>query len=594
MGVAVLTLAAALLAAGVLVLRGRSGPTRPANLPRIPHRLSHSRLERPPNIVLISIDTLRADHVSSYGYERPTTPVLDSLAAHGTLYEQAFTPAPWTLPAHMSAFTGLPPSAHHVETEHDSLPPDVLMVTEALRFAGYRTAAFVSHVFVGRTYGFAEGFDTFVEEDEERRAEQVTDRALQWLDDSGTTEPLFLFVHYFDPHWNYDPPEPYGSMFGAAPEDHGKGIFTEVAPFADPSVRPDPETLRRLVALYDGEIRYTDSQIGRLLEGLARHVEMGRTIVVVMSDHGEEFDERASFGHGHSFHPEVARVPLVISGAGASGRRIRTPVSLYDLPATLSVLAGVEVPEQFLRFGRDLLALGQEGSAKRALLSESTRRGPKRFAVIEDSWKYISPYSFFLYLDRKRYVSVPEGLYDLATDPAERRNRLASPDSEATALAEAMRQRLHDQVVKETRAVVLTCRPSENRSERFAGDFEFSSRPADEPFGIGFQEGDRIEPQGFGTRYRFSFVAASAKSVALPVSAGEEQITLVVTRGGRPYFRGELTTTAASGRITELRPGSRRRGGCWVTRPERRLRGGEPARLSDSEIERLRRLGYLP
>jgi len=546
----------------------------------------------PPNLVLISIDTLRADHVSLYGYSRPTTPALDSLGREGVWFENAVSPAPWTLPAHMSAFTGLPPSEHRVETENNRLPSGVSVVTEILRGAGYRTAGFVSHVLVGRSYGFAQGFDLFVEETEECLAAQVTERVLAWLD-SSPPEPFFLFVHYFDPHWDYHPPENYARMFGSSLEFQRYGDRTFLTPFSHPWKAMEPEALRHTLALYDGEIRYTDDQIGRLRSRLEQKGLLQRTAIAVFSDHGEEFRERGSFGHGHSFFPEVVGVPLLLRYPERipAGSKIVTSVSLYDLPATLSALAGVVIPDQFTRSGRNLLELLRDpaGDPERTLVLESTRRGPKRYAGLRRGFKYIMPYRFFPYSGARQFVSVKEGLFEIAKDRAHARNLLGAAGAEASAAREAIDADLAAAVRRAAPALVLDCAAQNGAHTSLSGRIDLGGTAPDEPFGFRLQANDRIEPPGFAAAYEFALTAARTEKLLVFPTGNNPEVRLSLHVGGKTVFEGPLS-------LRELAGGRRFDAAAACSLRWSALRTGEEAgaaNLSASQLEGLRKLGYI-
>src|SRR5712692_6705866 len=261
-----------------------------------------------PDILLVVIDTLRADHLGSYGYPRPTSPTVDRLAGRSTVFESAWAAAPWTLPSVMSIQTGRYPSSHRVENDGLRLAPQIPTLAEVLKGAGYVTGAFVSHIYVDRPFGFERGFGTFedfglsrpgyrLEAGLEPTADRVTDAALGWLRRQGS-KPLFLFVHYFDPHWPYDPPASYRSIFPDAYAGPWDATYDSISKFQEPE-RPLPDDYRRfLIDRYDGEIRFVDDQIGRLLEGFAGAGRAGRTWVVLTGDHGEEFKEHGSMGHG--------------------------------------------------------------------------------------------------------------------------------------------------------------------------------------------------------------------------------------------------------------------------------------------------------
>jgi len=310
-----------------------------------------------PDMVLIVVDTLRADHLGAYGYRRETSPAIDGLAARGTLFEASWGAAPWTLPSIMSIMTSRYPSGHRVENDGLRLDTGIPTLAQTFEAGGYATGAFVSHIYVTETFGFGRGFqhfDDFDLGDPEYRLEaglepdatRVTDAALEWLAEQGD-EPVFLFVHFFDPHWPYEPPDEFRAMF---PSDYRGDLdagYDSISRYQDRNIDMPEDYRSFLVDRYDGEIRYVDREIARLLEGLRETGRSDRSWITVTSDHGEEFKEHGSVGHGRNLYEEVIHVPLVIAGpaSGAEsrgGRRIATPVSGIDLFPTLIDLAGFE------------------------------------------------------------------------------------------------------------------------------------------------------------------------------------------------------------------------------------------------------------
>jgi arylsulfatase A-like enzyme len=409
--------AAGMLAAAALLLPGC--PAKPPDPAR-------------PDIVLVVVDTLRADHLGAYGYKPPTSPQIDTLASRGVIFASAWGAAPWTLPSVMSIVTGRTPSSHRVENDGLRLPSDIPTLPQILKERGYATGGFVSHIYVTAPYGFERGFEKFddfgltrpgyrLESRFEPPADQVTDAALDWLRRQGG-RPVFLMVHYFDAHWPYEPPEATRDLFPA--EYHGAldATWESLSRFQDPAV-PLPDDYRAfLLARYDGEIRFVDAQIGRLVEGIEKAGRSGRTWVVVTADHGEEFKDHRSIGHGRQMYEEVLHVPLVVvpprgalTGApdnGAdqrpAGHKVTTPVSGIDLLPTFAAIAGAPAPAGVE--GRSLLPLlrGAVGGADRPVISETVRLNAYRRAVREGDLKLIHV------MDESR-----SELYDLAADPLE-------------------------------------------------------------------------------------------------------------------------------------------------------------------------------
>jgi choline-sulfatase len=364
------------------------------------------------NLLLVSIDTLRSDRTSPYGYAIET-PALQRLADEGVTFETALSPVPMTQPAHTSLFTGLYPGRHGVrDNVGKTLTDEAVTLAEVLREAGYQTGAVVASKVLARVTGLDQGFDSYddrfrTEEldsaspNVERRAREVRFSAEKWLSERDRARPFALFVHFFDPHMPHDPPP----------------LFRERYP-----ERP-----------LDGEIAFVDRNLRELLETLEKDGELERTLVVVLSDHGESLDEHGEEEHGLFLYDATAHVPLIVRvpGAGAPrGRRVETPVSLVDVMPT--VLELLELPPR-ASDGVSLAPLLAGGSiAPRALFGETHYplfyRWSPSYSLREGTWKYI-------------LAPKPE-LYDLARDGRELENRLSAEDQRAQALRAALERKL--------------------------------------------------------------------------------------------------------------------------------------------------------
>jgi arylsulfatase A-like enzyme len=277
------------------------------------------------------------------------------------------------------------------------LADSAIVLAEALSGNGYDTAGFASWVFVGKRWGFGKGFDIYEElwgpPDRPDNpaggafpAGHITDRAIQWIKDRRSERPFFLFVHYFDPHMNYSPPPPYDSIFDPDYSGLASGEWTWIKPYIRWSNK-EPQSieerdLKHVTALYDGEIRYVDQQIQRLLEALNDSVELEDCLIVLTSDHGEEFNDHGSMeGHGWTLYEEVLHVPLIVllPGRDRSENIVDAPVALIDVAPTLLGLLGVQIPEDFQ--GEDLSNLIHGAGSrvdKRFLFSETYRFNRKR------------------------------------------------------------------------------------------------------------------------------------------------------------------------------------------------------------------------
>jgi len=344
---------------------------------------------RPDRILLVTVDTLRADHVGSYGSVSAHTPQMDTVAAQGVRFAEAISPAPLTLPAHASILTGLDPPAHGVR--HNSihrLADDLPTLPERMREAGYATAAFVGSLVLDRRFGLARGFDHYDDRMgsrrsarvgfAERRADRVVDAVLAWLESA--PERFFLWVHFYDPHSRYDPPRGFASAFASRP--------------------------------YDGEIAFADAQLGRLLAALGP--DASRQLVVVTSDHGESLGEHGEATHSYLVYDATQRVPLLLRGPGLpAGLAVEVPVRLLDLAPTLLELAGA--PGLGAVEGRSLLPLvaGRDLEPRSAYLETLATQLDLGWSPLvglrAGGWKYIR-------------APRPE-LYELGADPAELDNR---------------------------------------------------------------------------------------------------------------------------------------------------------------------------
>ena len=397
--------------------------------------------ELPPNVVLISIDTLRADALGPYG--GVPTPTIERLAAGGVLFESAFAPTPTTAPSHATLFTGQDPLRHGLLRNGDSLPESATTLAEAFRAAGYHTAAFVSSFVLDPRFGWAQGFEhydadlpqqgatlkkapypgAFWAEQRfdgfDRRATATTQAARAWLEKA--PEPFFLFVHYFDPHAPYLPPDAYLERIASRrfPLDHR----------ALPGLTP--AQLERLVRRYHGEVMYTDDSLGALLDGVAERRSRRSTLTVVVGDHGEGLGQHRWLEHALYLYDEQIHVPLVVHWPGhlPAGRRLRAQVGLVDLAPTLVELAGL--PPLAPIDGRSLAAALRGGAepesrplfGQRHLVAETTGwdHGIKS-SVRTPQWKYI------------RAPEAGDELYDLRADPGELQNVLEVHPEVAAAL----------------------------------------------------------------------------------------------------------------------------------------------------------------
>lgn len=324
-----------------------------------PVRSAGPSLEPVDGIVLISLDTLRADALSSYGNERPTTPFLDALATRSVLFERAVSSSPNTLTSHMTMLTGLQPPAHGVYPPDRTLSPDIPLVQELLQDAGFHTCGVAAGGYMKGAYGFARGFGKYLERGEganERRVEKNFANGLKCLDRRSPGQPFFLFLHTYVPHAPYLPPAPYrGAFWDGDPPSGVRPATTDWLGTLDRRMAPlTSRVLDYYRSLYDGSVRYLDGVLAHLKEELDRRTRGERVALIVTSDHGEEFLEHGRLEHQQTFN-ETMHVPLIVSHPDAiPGSRVSALVGLVDVAATILDMAGLEPPRRTQ--GRSLTA----------------------------------------------------------------------------------------------------------------------------------------------------------------------------------------------------------------------------------------------
>ena len=305
-----------------------------------------------PNVLLVCIDTLRADHLGCYGYERrSTSPNLDRLATESIVFASASSTAGWTKPSVPSFLTGTYPLQHGVyegssearagKTSH-VLAPEALTLAEVFSAAGWRTGAFVKNAQLNRGNGFEQGFEVY--RDRAGDARDIRWAALDWIDGLGDGEAFFLYLHFLDAHWPYPVPDEVALRFV---DEAGLKSFREedwraVRDAINDGERvPSESELELLLGLYDAGIRYVDDELGRLFEGLELRGLERNTVICVISDHGEEFMEHGRIGHGHGLYETLLQVPWILRVPGRDAERSSIPVSLVDLFPTLTAAAGM-------------------------------------------------------------------------------------------------------------------------------------------------------------------------------------------------------------------------------------------------------------
>ena len=374
----------------------------------------------PPDVILITIDTLRADHLHCYGYRHIETPNIDALARASVRFSEAYTPVPITLPAHTALMTGSYPLATGMhDFSGNKLSPDAVTLARVLKAQGYQTAAFVSAAVLDSRFGLNLGFDTYYDHfninrlDEaaldltERKGDETTNLALAWLRDhagaqDAPRQPFFLWVHLYDPHYPYTPPEPYATRYRAH--------------------------------LYDGEIAFADAQVGRLAADLQARGLWERSLVLLAGDHGEGLGEHGEKTHGFFIYNSTLHVPLLVHLPGAAPRLVASGVSLVDVMPT--VLQALKIPIPPSVQGRSLLslALGRTVSSGSVLYAETY------LPLLHFGWSPLRG----LETRGLQYIDAPRAeLYDTRSDPEELRNLYPA--------RQALGRELHDELYGDLR-----------------------------------------------------------------------------------------------------------------------------------------------
>ncbi len=466
---------------------GAAAPvTRPASAAP---RAQEPRAAPRQNLILFTIDTLRANHLGCYGYFRETSPNIDAIAREALLFERCFVPMAQTLPSHLSIMTGVYPMEHGVLSNlekpggqrfapGDNMRPIAMLLGEQ----GYRCAAFVSATPVKKSSGIAHGFDTFDEPERARRLGGETVTAfLSWLEQS-PPEPFFAWIHVFDPHAPYEPPAPYDTMFSS---DVALDAYMQERRIAehvqkqrnDRHVVPEDDLwdIRKAINGYDGEIRYVDDQIARLVERLKERHLWDRTVFVLTADHGEGLGQHDIVMHD-AIWDEQLHVPLVIRAPGAAAAKIARPVRSIDiLPTVLSLMGGIDA-SAFLAQCRGRNAL--TAASEEPVFAQEPDGRRKVFALMDGDWKYIHD------------ADKGDQLFHLGRDPFELTNVIADHPQEAARLKQQIVELMREQarrgaILQEGRAADDAAEPDEKRQEElralgYLGDEEDTERNHDD------------------------------------------------------------------------------------------------------------------
>ena len=387
--------------------------------------------ERRPNVILISIDTLRPDHLGCYGYAKDTSPSLDALCEDAVVFEQAIAHAPSTLHSHASMLTSLLPQHHQATwSAKTRIPEQALTLAEVLQESGYRTAGFTGGGQMDRVFGLDQGFDTFRQPVTPYFAGTVQE-GVGWLEQDDES-PFFLFLHSYEVHHPYVPRADYMALFdgeysGSLPDEISLELINQIN---NGEISFDETTdLEHVLSAYDAEVRSSDDGLANLVRYLQETGLYDETLIVFTSDHGEEFGEHGTVGmHSHTLFDELLRVPLVIKFPGSehAGVRVGHQVRSFDIPPTVVSAVGVTIPEVFS--GTDLRGLlGKELVGELVAISRLDRpphRGGKTSSRVA-GWKLIE-----------------QDLFDLSYDPGE--TWYAHPSGEGIGVAGHLKAALEE------------------------------------------------------------------------------------------------------------------------------------------------------
>jgi len=440
----------------------------------------------PPNIVLVTLDTTRFDHLGVYGYAGGTSPRLDAFASSADVYERAYAASSWTLPSHASIFTGLLPMEHGAQSVVNGgvrdlgysvrpLQDSFVTLAEALRGAGYRTGAVVAGPALARELGVAQGFESYDDDLSApralyhgRRGDEVADLAIALVEGFGS-DPYFLFVNFFDPHEPYEPPGVRGRGRGKQGGERIQALVGQLDAGAPP--RPVEELddasrhwLAGRRAGYDAEIRFMDRQLGRLLDAVAAAPRGGQTLIAITSDHGESFGEHFYVNHGAHLYEDNVRVPLILRLPGpTAGGRIEAPFQHGRMFQTLRAYAGVAPPDGVEPRGLDAEADEIVLEVQRSDLNiKMLGRHFDRDLRAVTAW----PYKWIV------SSSGASELYDLSQDPRELANLAARDPERAGQLAQRFREIAAERPPRYEVDVEVDLRPDTEKALRELGYIE--------------------------------------------------------------------------------------------------------------------------
>ncbi|MBI5186303.1 MAG: sulfatase [Nitrospinae bacterium] len=378
-----------------------------------------------PNVILITVDTLRPDHLSCYGYPRRTSPNIDKIASQGILFENVVAQSSWTLPSVASILTSRFPGELRMVNSFSKFRDESLRIATILQEREFYTAAFISGGLISASRGFDKGFNTFT--DIVGRAEVINSHVFKWLNQK-RDKPFFLWVHYFDVHSDYDAPPPFDKRFDETFSDLKIGRTDYLLNVIKNGLKLPPAEISKIKLLYDREILYTDHHIGKLLERLRKKQVLDNSILIIGADHGEEFMEHSKMGHSFTLYDEVVKVPLIIRYPAklSKSKKISQQVQNLDILPTILDLISVDFIDFQFR-GRSLLPL-IEGKLEMDQFAFSETQPLGEWLKDREEWPNNIFKSLYMIRTNKNKLIFDEKnksweFFDLAADSGEKFNK---------------------------------------------------------------------------------------------------------------------------------------------------------------------------
>jgi len=444
----------------------------------------------PRRVILIGVDTLRADDMSCYGYKLPTTPNIDKWSEGGTRYDYCVSACPWTFPSFSSILTGRYPSVCGAMTLTRFLPGAETTLAEILSKDGFTTFSIINSYLVSPVFNLQQGFDG-VEHFEMGLCEGTFTRAREWLD-AHKEEDIFLFIHLMDPHTPYQPPLEFGQMYyprydGRVLEEVVRDQVGNNKAGAEPLVFDQATSMEIQRALYDGEITYVDDQFGKFMQYLGSNGMEDGSLIVFCSDHGEEFLEHGGTGHGHSLYDEVLHVPLIILGPGIpSGQVVNDLIATVDIFPTILGFLNIKIPENL-----NGISLLSSNDSDRILISEELEQGFDQKGATTADYRYIL-----------HTLSGKEELYDLKDD----KPMLASVAADRRSICRGFRTFLisYTEKLSSPWRIVFSASEQRNMQTTYSGSIDCPGGFASvEPYR--FEKDDKYEVKGEVLSFELSF-----------------------------------------------------------------------------------------